>query len=238
MMLKGICFMPFFAQCVLLLVTIAMPLVAEQNVNPGINSYYQDPDVTQWRGVFEREGREIWDRRLDILESLKLRYGQSVADIGAGTGFFSLLMAEEVGASGQVYAVDIAENFVNATLQRAKEQGLDNVVGVVNDQYGIKLAPASIDLAFISDTYHHFEYPNSMLKSIHSALKPEGELVIIDFKRIPESSSSWVLGHVRLGEQQVIAEVEASGFQLMEQQNYMQTQYHLRFRKKGTEGIK
>jgi len=210
---------------------LAPPLIAEQNVNPDINSRYKNPDVTQWQGVFERDGREIWDRRGDIIRHLRLQPGQAIADVGAGTGFFSLLMAREVGATGRVYAVDIAKNFVDASVQRAREQGLDNVIGVVNDQQNVHLAPASVDLVFISDTYHHFEYPQATLLSIHSALKPNGELVIIDFRRDASQSSSWVLDHVRADNQRVITEIEAAGFELTEKLDFMQTQYYLRFRR-------
>lgn len=216
----------------LYLACFSAQLGAEQNVNPEINRHYENPDVTQWRGVFEREGREIWDRRADIIYQLGLNSGQKVADIGAGTGFFTVMMAREVGATGQVYAVDIARQFVDASVQRAREQGLENVVGVVNDQQSTQLPADQIDLVFISDTYHHFEYPQAMLRSIHGALKTGGELVIIDFRRIPEQSSSWVVEHVRAGKQQVIAEIEAADFELTQSLDLMQTQYYLRFRKK------
>lgn len=215
----------------LFLALLAQPLIAEQNVNPEINNHYKNPDVTQWQGVFERDGREIWDRRGDIIRHLRLQPGQAIADVGAGTGFFSLLMAQEVGATGRVYAIDIAKNFVDASVQRAREQGLDNVIGVVNDQQSVHLAPASVDLVFISDTYHHFEYPQATLRSIHSALKPNGELVIIDFRRDASQSSSWVLDHVRADNQRVITEIKAAGFELTEKLDFMQTQYYLRFRR-------
>jgi len=216
----------------LALAFLAPPLGAEQNASPGINHPYADPDPDQWRGVFEREGREIWDRRADIIRHLRLQPGQQVADVGAGTGFFSVLMAQEVGDRGRVYAVDIARSFVEASVQRALAQGLKNVVGVVNDPYSVQLPPASIDLVFISDTYHHFEYPQSTLHSIYSALRSGGELVVIDFRRSPGRSSPWVLGHVRAGESRVIAEIEAAGFALTERLDFMQTQYYLRFRKR------
>jgi len=211
---------------------LAIPLAAEQSASPGINRPYVNPNVTQWRGVFERDGREIWDHRSDIVRHLRLQPGQQVADIGAGTGFFSVMMAQEVGEAGRVYAVDIARNFVEASVQRARAQGLQNVVGVVNDPYGVKLPPASVDLVFISDTYHHFEYPQSTLRSIYSALRPGGELVVIDFRRSQQTSSPWVLGHVRGGEPQVIAEIETAGFALTERLDFMQTQYFLRFRRR------
>ena len=217
--------------CSLIVALIAIPVVAEQNVNPGINRHYANPDVTQWRGVFERDGREVWDRREDIIRQLPLHAGTRVADIGAGTGFFTVLMADRVGESGRVYAVDIAPRFVEATVQRARDSGLDNVIGVVNDQHSVNLAPNSVDLVFISDTYHHFEFPLSTLRSIHKALRPGGELVVIDFKRIPGVSSPWVLGHVRSGEAEVVAEIESQGFRVSERLDFMQTQYFLRFRR-------
>lgn len=215
-----------------LLLLFASTSCAEQNVNPSINLGYQNPNVAQWSGVFERDGREIWDRREDILAHLRLQPGQRVADIGAGTGFFSLMMARAVGPTGRVYAVDIARNFVDATVQRAREDGLDNVTGVVNDARSVQLPPTSIDLAFLSDTYHHFEYPRSTLQSIHDALAPDGEMVVIDFRRITGQSHPWVLGHVRAGEQQTRAEIEAAGFERVERLDFMRSQYYLRFRKR------
>lgn len=209
-----------------------MPVLAEQNVNPGINRNYADPNVAQWRGILERDGREVWDRRDDIIRHLRLRPGLVVADVGAGTGFFTALMAREVGKDGRVYAVDIAPNFVDASVQRSKEQGTSNVVGVVNDQHDVQLPENSVDLVFISDTYHHFEYPQSILRSIHRALKAGGELVVIDFKRVLGESGPWVMGHVRAGEKVVTREIEAAGFERNERLDFMQTQYYLRFRRK------
>ena len=219
---------PFWS---LLLVVALTSAGAEQNVNPGINSHYTNPDVRQWRQVFERDGREVWDRRADIIRHLRLRPGQVVADVGAGTGFFTAMMARAVGPGGRIYAVDIAPRFVEASVRRARDQGMNNVRGVVNDPHGVRLAPGSVDLVFISDTYHHFEYPRSTLRSIHEALRPGGELVVIDFRRAAGVADRWVLGHVRAGEAEVVAEIEAAGFALIERLDFMRTQYFLRFRR-------
>ena len=216
----------------LLALVASLPLRAEQNVNPGINSGYVNPNVLQWRGVFERDGREIWDRRDDILRHLRLKPGDVIADVGAGTGFLTMLMAREVAPGGRVYAVDIAPNFIDAIEQRAKDKGLTNVIGVVNDQKSVRLPPNSVDLVFVSDTYHHFEYPQTTLASIAEALRPGGELVVVDFIRIPGISSPWVLGHVRAGEETFTSEIEAAGFELKERLGFMRTQYYLRFRKR------
>jgi len=221
-----------FLALILIGLLAAMPLPAEQNVNPGINRNYQNPNVTQWRGMLERDGREVWDYRSEIIRHLRLRPGLVVADIGSGTGFFTALMARETLPGGRVYAVDIAPIFVEASVQRARDRGMRNVVGVVNDQHSVRLPENSVDLAFISDTYHHFEYPLSTLRSIHRALKPGGELVVIDFKRIPGVSGPWVMNHIRAGEPEVRAEIETAGFELSERLDFMRTQYYLRFRRK------
>lgn len=216
----------------LLLLFFMMPVLAEQNVNPGINDHYQNADPNRWRGIFESDGREVWDRRDDIIRALELQPGMAIADVGAGTGFFTILMAKEIGPMGKAYAVDIAPEFIDAIESRAKEHGVGNIVGIVNDQQSTGLPKNSVDLVFISDTYHHFEYPKTTLQSIHDALKAGGELVIIDFKKIPGYSSAWVMGHVRVDEQQVTSEVQAAGLELAQRLDFMQTQYFLRFRKR------
>lgn len=98
----------------------------------------------------------------------------------------------------------------------------------------MELAPQSIDVAFICDTYHHFEYPRSTMASIRSALRPGGQLIIIDFIRIPGVSRDWILDHVRAGREEVIAEVKSDGFTLIETPDtpYLEENYVLRFRKR------
>ncbi|MGF1545844.1 MAG: methyltransferase domain-containing protein [Thiotrichales bacterium] len=212
------------------LVTPALAL-DERSVSPGINRQYENPDVDQWLSVFEREGREVYDRRADILARLGLREGMSVADIGAGTGLFTLPFAQVVGPQGKVYAVDISVNFVDAIRARARAAGLDQVEGIVNSARSVELPDASIDLAFISDTYHHFEFPLSTMTSLFRAMRSGGELVVIDYKRVPGESSPWVLSHLRAGKETFIDEIVAVGFVLIEDVDFMQTQYFLRFRK-------
>ena len=140
-------------------------------------------------------------------------------------------MAREVGPEGRVYMVDISENFVTNALARARAAGLHNVEGLVNEPRSSGLAPGSVDLVLVCDTYHHFEYPRSMLASLHQALSAGGELVIIDFRRQPGLSSPWIMGHVRAGREQVIAEVEAAGFRLLEAPELLRLNYFLRFAK-------
>ena len=211
---------------------VSGPLAAQpQSVNPGINNHYQEALFQRWLNVFERPGREVYDRRHDILAELALKPGMSVADIGAGTGLFTLLFAESVGPDGTVYAIDIAEDFVSNVLRRAAEGGHENVVGIVNTQKDTRLPPGSVDIAFVCDTYHHFEYPQTMLASIHQSLKPDGSLVVVDFRKHETVNSDWVMSHVRADEASVVREIEASGFRLTSRPELLRGNYFMRFAK-------
>lgn len=224
-------FRPYRIVLAFLAIVLILPAstIAESNVNPGINKHYQDPDFEYWVGVFESEGREVYDRRHAIIDSLEIRPGMNIADVGAGTGLFTRLFARKTGKTGTVYSVDIAENFVTNILRTGKEQGLDNIVGIVNDQKHTRLPANSVDLVFISDTYHHFEYPLSTLASIRKALRKNGRLVIIDFRKQPGTSSGWVLSHVRSGRDQVVAEVTGAGFRLLQEPDLLRDNYFLIF---------
>jgi len=202
-------------------------------VGPDMNAYYQDADPDHWAGIFERAGREVFDRRFQVIEALDIEPGMRIADVGAGTGLYTMLFARAVGPTGRVYAVDISASFVQAIAARAAESDIDNVVPVVNDQQGTTLPPDSVDLVFMADTYHHFEYPRAMLASIHQALVPGGALAIIDFRRLPGVSNPWIMGHVRAGREQVIEEVEAAGFRFEDEALKLRGNYFLRFRKVG-----
>lgn len=207
-------------------------VLAESLVDPAINQPFIDPDFQRWQAVFENREREVFARRHEVLQYLELQPGMAVADIGAGTGFYSLLFARAVAAEGRVYAVDISRVFVENILRRARERGLGNVIGVVNNASSVGLDPDSIDLAFICDTYHHFEQPQQVLGSIFRALRPGGRLAIIDFRRIPGSSSRWIMEHVRAGRGQVAEEVTKAGFALIAQPELLRDNYFLIFRKK------
>ena len=211
------------------LLLVAAAAAQEQSVRPGINNHFMDPDWRQWVNTFERPGREVYDQRHAIIAASQVRPGMDVADIGAGTGLFTRLFAAAVEPGGTVYAIDIASTFVDNILRSSHEQGLTNVTGIVNTATDTGLPASSIDLAFLTDTYHHFEYPRQMLASIDQALRSHGRLVIIDFRRDPRVSTNWVMGHVRGNKAQVIEEVQAAGFRLVADKALLRTNYFLEF---------
>ncbi len=214
-----------------LLLSLASGHGQEKSVRPGINDPFREPDLPKFLGIFEGESREIFAQREEIVAACKLKPGMAVADIGAGTGLFTRLFAKTVGPQGKVYAVEIAPRFLEHIDKTCKEQGLRNVTGVPATQTSVELPPASIDLAFVCDTYHHFEFPFRTLASIQRALRPGGRLVLIDFERIPGKSTEWVMGHVRAAKEVFQGEVLAAGFKLVEEPKFLKENYCLVFEK-------
>jgi ubiquinone/menaquinone biosynthesis C-methylase UbiE/intracellular sulfur oxidation DsrE/DsrF family protein len=190
----------------------ALAVAQEKSVKPGINDPFKNPDVEKYQKTFEGESREIFTQRDKVVEACKLKPGAVVADVGAGTGLYARLFAKVVGADGQVFAVDIAPKFLEHIQKTCRDAGLKNVTPVLCNPDAVDLPPNSLDVAFICDTYHHFEFPEKTMLSIHRALKPGGRVIVIDFHRIPGKSSDWVLNHVRAGQDVVEKEIASCDF--------------------------
>lgn len=212
-----------FALLALQIVLISLPLVqatAQNNsVNPGINDKFlsETLEIAEWRKRFEGESRQIYTHRKEIVAALKLRDKQRVADIGAGTGLFSELFARAVGHNGLVWALEISPKFIEHMQDRFSQADLDQIEVVENTERSTGLAESSIDLAFLCDVYHHFEYPEDMLRNLAYVLRWGGSLVIIDFERIPGETSNFIMNHVRAGKDVFRKEIEAAGFSFKEE---------------------
>ncbi len=206
-----------------------------KSVKPGINKRFKDPnmDVGRAMKMFEGESREIFIEKVKIAKTLDLADGEDMADIGSGTGLFLPYFTKGVGAKGKVYAVEISPKFVEHIQALSKKKKWSQVETVFCTDKSTKLAEASIDAAFICDTYHHFEYPQATLASIRKAMRPGGRLVIVDFKRIPGESRKWILGHVRCNKETVIQEVTAAGFVYVDeiQVKGLRENYLIRFKR-------
>ncbi len=181
-------------------------------VDPKINDAFKKPNVRDYLKKFESETRENYAHRHEIVAALELTPGMAVADVGAGTGFFTRLFAEKVGPRGKVYAVDIAPRFLEHITAEAKKHGQSQVVTILGNQDSTNLPRESVNLVFLSDVYHHFEKPEKTLASIHRALRPGGRLVVIEFDRVEGRSSAFVLKHVCASQAVFRKEIETAGF--------------------------
>lgn len=227
----------------LLVLLVAFPLAPacvsakpESSVNPGINEPYLSPevDVERWVGILEGESREIFTQREAIAAMVGLAPGDVIADVGAGTGIFLDPFARAVGDKGAVFAVELVPAFIEHMTTRIQEVGLTQVRPHLCTETSVDLPRRSIDVAFICDVYHHFEYPRSSMASIHRALKHDGEVVLIDFEKIPGETREFIMGHVRADKQQVLVEMDSFGFALVEEVEVdgLVENYFLRFNKR------
>jgi ubiquinone/menaquinone biosynthesis C-methylase UbiE/intracellular sulfur oxidation DsrE/DsrF family protein len=211
----------------------------EKSVRPGINDSFRNPNVQEFVGRFEGESREVFVRRHDIVAACRITPGQTVADIGAGTGLFTRLFAEAVGKEGRVIAVDISAKFLTHIAQTCREAGYQQVETLLAKDDSTELPAASVDVAFICDTYHHFEYPLKTMATVQQALKPGGRVIVIDFHRIPGQSSEWALNHVRAGQEVFESEIVQAGFlKTREVRDLLKENYFVEFTKSSAPGLK
>jgi ubiquinone/menaquinone biosynthesis C-methylase UbiE len=204
----------------------------EKSVRPGINDSFRDPKVSEYLEKFEIESREVFSKRKEIVDACKIPPGATVADIGAGTGIFTRLFSDAVGPQGHVVAVDIAQNFLDHIDKTNRETKRSNVQLLLCTADSTKLMPGTIDVAYICDTYHHFEFPLKTMSSLHTALKPGGRVFVIDFKRIDGQSSDWTMKHVRAGQEVFEKEILDCGFKKVhELTDILKENYFIEFTK-------
>lgn len=181
-------------------------------------SYGEDEEanVDLWLERMEVGGRELYSARLNVVGAVGLREGARIADIGAGTGLYALLFAEMVGEEGAVYAIDIEPRFLKLINQRASDLDHENITSVLGRNESITLPPGSVDVVFISDTYNYFEDPQKLMRSVHTALRPGGNLFVLDFDIKSDAPRTPSNEHVRVGKEALASEIESVGFKLVE----------------------
>jgi len=176
----------------------------------------------------DRPGRER-DERTDLLvAALPVEADDAVADIGAGTGYFSFRVAERV-PNGVVYAVDIQQEMLDEIERRKRERGVDNVetlLGRVDDPV---LGEQSVDLIFIVDAYHEFSHPREMGEAIYKSLKPGGYLIVVEDRAEDIARSSGALHNMM--EAQARKEITALGFTWVRTESFLPQQHFLVFQR-------
>ncbi len=136
----------------------------------------------QAAGWLERPEREQQEHSDELMRELQVRPGQAVADIGAGTGYFSRRLAKQVGPGGRVLAVDIQPEMLIILTNSAARLGLTNITAIQGTVMDPRLPPASLDLVLMVDVYHEFEFPYEMMQHLCEALRPSGRIVLVEYR--------------------------------------------------------
>jgi predicted methyltransferase len=186
-------------------------------------------DVEQWRKVFDDPARDAWQKPRELVAALGLRPGMWVADLGAGTGYFSRWLDAAVRPSGVVFAVDTEPNLVAHLRTRAEQEETRTVIPVLASTDDPRLPPRALDLVLIVDTYHHLDARLAYLRRLGSALKPGGRIAIVDWEKrdLPIGPPA----EHKLAREEVVAEMRAAGYALVDEPRILPHQYVLVFAK-------
>ena len=206
----------------------------------GIGKTYMGRQISHVMGHqgaawLERSEREREERTDLLIENLPINPGDKVADIGAGTGYFTLPMARIVGEEGTVYAVDIQLEMLSIIAERATVEGLYQIEPIMGTTTDPGLSPESIDLALFVDAYHEFEWPWEVMSAIYESLVPGGKVVLVEYRaedrRVPIKRLH------KMSERQARLEMEAVGLEFVENGDFLPQQHFLVFQKPLRESI-
>jgi ubiquinone/menaquinone biosynthesis C-methylase UbiE len=198
----------------LLAVLLALPIAgeAQQRRHPVSGRLLAPVMGVGGAAWLERSEREQEEAPSKAVEALDFKPGQVVADIGAGSGYYTSRIAKRVGPGGRVYATDIQPGMIQLLEQRVKNEGLTNVTTILGTMDDPKLPSRAIDMAIMVDVYHELQQPQLFLQRLKDAFKPDGRLVLLEFRK--EDPSVPILEVHKMSVAEVKAELEHEGFVL------------------------
>ena len=198
------------ASLVVVLVVAATSLVEAQRRHPVSGRVLAPVMGVGGAGWLERSEREQEEAPSKAIAALDLKPGMVVADIGAGSGYYTSRMSKSVGPTGKVYATDIQPGMIELINRRIAAEGLTNVTTILGGMDDPKLPPASIDLAIMVDVYHELQEPQVFLQRLKAAFKPDGRLVLLEFRK--EDPKIPILEVHKMSVAEVKQEMEAEGY--------------------------
>jgi arsenite methyltransferase len=179
--------------------------------------------------AYEGFSRDQWQQPDKVIQALQIRPGSIIADLGSGSGYFTLRLANAVGPTGRVYAVDVDDAMNEALKQRATRERADTVV-VVSAKPNDPQLPEPVDLIFTSNTYHHIDNRIAYFAALIKHLRPSGRLAVIDYNRTAWLEGLW--GHYTPREF-IKRELEQAGYQLQKDFDFLERQSFLVFAPKS-----
>ncbi|MBW4662434.1 MAG: class I SAM-dependent methyltransferase [Drouetiella hepatica Uher 2000/2452] len=203
----------------------------------GIGKFYMGREIAQvmghqGAGWLERSSREVEEKPAVAIAALNLQPTDVVADIGAGTGYFSFRMSDRL-PQGKVFAVDVQPEMIEILNSLSREKGITNVEPILGRVDHPNLPDNSIDLAIIVDAYHEFEYPREMMQGIVKALKPDGRVVLLEYRG--ENPLIPIKGLHKMTQRQVKKEMQAVGLIWQQTQDSLPQQHLMTFGKSAGE---
>jgi ubiquinone/menaquinone biosynthesis C-methylase UbiE len=185
---------------------------------------HSDPQA--YIAALEDPERDAYQKPDQVVAALGLRPGETVADVGSGSGYFALRLAQGVGGSGRVYAVDVSPDMVRHLNRRVRDARLTNVASILAEPDD-PLVPEAVDRFFICDTWHHVEKQEGYLALIKSLLKPGGQVVMIDFhkRELPVGPPP----AMKIAREDLVRQLEGAGFRLAGEHTFLPYQYFLVF---------
>jgi len=180
-------------------------------------------------GLLEAPDRDLWQRPDQIMDAMGIADASVVADIGAGSGWFTIRLARRVGPQGLVYAEDVQPEMINAITRRVQREGLTNVKAVRGLNSDPRLPAGSLDAVLVVDAYHEVEDRVTMLANLARALKPQGRLGVVDFKL--DGTGPGPSPEERVSPDAVVRDAAKARLRLVRQEPFLQYQYFLIFGK-------
>jgi precorrin-6B methylase 2 len=178
-------------------------------------------------GFFNRPERAVEEQTDALIEALEIHDGDRVADIGAGTGFFTWRLAQKAGPRGKVFAVDIQPTMLAQAADAVKQHGAANVDYVLAGERDPKLPPRALDMVFIAHSYHEFSEPETMMEAVRRSLKPAGRLVMVEYAKEKRQAPASPLHKMSFDE--IRSEIEPLGFELERILDFLPMQHGLIF---------
>jgi ubiquinone/menaquinone biosynthesis C-methylase UbiE len=214
----------------LCLTLVILPLsVAAQDAVPRdeheMHRLHNDPKA--YIGALEDPKRDEYQKPQEVMTALAITPGEIIADIGAGSGYFTFRLAHHVGDKGKVYAVDVSPDMILHINRRIRELDVSNVVSVLSDPDDPLLPDHSIDRFFFSESWHHIENQTKYLELMKRMLKPAGQIVMIDFQKkdLPVGPPL----QMKIAKEDLIKQMQSHGFRLQKEYTFLPYQYFLIF---------
>ena len=214
-------FCKLFFQTLATIVVLGTPALAQ---SPD-HANHKFSGAEHWAKVFDDPERDKWQKPHEVITALKLAPDQSVADIGAGTGYFSVRFAHML-PQGRVYGVDVEPDMVKYLGERAKKENLTNLTAVAGAPDDARI-PAPVDLVILVDVYHHVDKRAEYFRNLRASLKPGGRIAVIDFRLDAPTGPP---KNARIAPDRVKTEMKSAGYALAAEHGFLPNQYFLIFK--------